>query len=198
MLLLNAALKKLLVATALLGLSAAAANASIIPVLDTVTPFGSEFEFSYSGTLAGDTGIIAGNRVVIFDFAGYVDGSISAGIYAADIDAYVELTSTLLLPPGYDDDPTIENLVFEWTGSPFNASGGPFADVSFSGLTARSIYGAVGIDAYSAVTVINNGFTVGLPAYNQGPVAVPLPETGALALLGTGFALLARRRAREA
>jgi hypothetical protein len=28
---------------------------------------------------------------VIFDFAGYVAGSISAGIYGADVDAFTEL-----------------------------------------------------------------------------------------------------------
>jgi hypothetical protein len=172
------------------------AHASIIPVLDTVTLIGSEYEFSYSGTLAGDTGLVDGNRIVIFDFQGYVDGSIDAGIYAADVDAYVELTSTISAAMlGYDDDPTIENLVFEWTGSPFNASGGPFPDVSFAGLTARSIYSATHIDGYAALTVINNGAATGLLAFNAGPVAVPVPEPGALALLVAGCGLLARRRA---
>ena len=186
--------KLLLAAIALIGL-APAAHAGIIPTLDTVTLVGTEFEFSYSGTLAGDTGLVDGNTLVIFDFRGYVPGSISAGIYGADIDAFTELTSSLLLPPGYTDDPSIANLVFEWTGSPFNASGGPFADVSFSGLSARSVFSQVGIDAYSSITEINNGVATGLAAYNQGPVGVPIPEpsTAALVILGFGLAGAARR-----
>jgi hypothetical protein len=190
--------KKLLwAATALIGL-APAAHAGMIPTLDTITPVGTEFEFSYSGTLAGDVGLVDGNRLVIFDFQGYVPNSISAGIYAADITAFTELTSSLLLPPGYTDDPSIVNLVFRWDSAPFNASGGPFADVDFAGLRARSIYSLVGIDAYSAVTQINNGATSGLPAYNQGPVGVPVPEpsTAALVILGLGLAGATRRTRR--
>jgi hypothetical protein len=181
--------KLLLTATALIGLSSAA-HASFIPVLDTITPVGTDFEFSYSATLAGDTGMIQDNLLVIFDFGGYVDGSISAGIYASDIDAFVELTSPLTLPPGYDDDPNIVNLVFKWTGAPFNSAGGPFQDVDFAGLTARSINSDVRIDAYSGITTMNNGAAGGLSAFNQGPVAVPVPEpsTAVLVILGLGLA----------
>ena len=66
-------------------------------------------------------GLVDGNRLVIFDFRGYVPNSISAGIYAADITAFTELTSSLLLPPGYTDDPSMVNLVFRFDGAPFNA-----------------------------------------------------------------------------
>ena len=189
-------MKKLLLTSIALVAWSSAAHASNIPVLDTVTLVGSEFEFSYSGTLAGDTGLVAGNRLVIFDFGGYVDGSISSGIYAADIDAFVELTSALLPPPGQTDDPTLVNLVFEWTGLPFNASGGPFPDVSFAGLSARSTNSTVVLDGYAATTQINNGAATGRPAFNSGEVGVPVPEpsTAGLVLLGlVGAALRARR-----
>jgi hypothetical protein len=175
---------------------ASAAHASSIPVLDTVTLVGSDFEFSYSATLAGDTGLVSGNQLVIFDFGGYVDGSISAGIYAADLDAFVELTSTLFPPPGQTDDPTLPNLVFQWKGAPFNGSGGPFSDVTFAGLTARSTFSTVVLDGYAAVTQTNNGAAQGRPAFNSGEVGVPVPEpsTAGLVLLGlVGTALRARR-----
>lgn len=184
-------------ASALLALPLAA-NAAVIPVLDTISLVGTEYEFSYSGTLSGDTGLVDEDVLIIYDFAGYVAGSISAGIYAADVDASTELTSALA-PIGFDDDPLLVNLVFRWIGAPFNASGGPFADVDFSGLTARSIYSATVLDAYVAQTTINNGAATGLKEYNAGAVAVAaaIPEPGTWAMMILGFggvgALLRRR-----
>jgi len=181
----------LLAAGAALGLSTAA-QASVIPVLDSVTLVGSEYEFSYSGTLAGDAGLVEGSLLIIFDFLGYVDGSISAGIYSGSVDAFVENTSALSAPFGFDDDPLIPNLVFRWNDLPFQTSGGPFTDVSFAGLSARSIFGGTHLDGYAALTVINNGAATGLPAVNSGPVAVPfgvVPEPGAWAMMILGFGL---------
>lgn len=195
-------MKKLLLATCALFALSSGANAAIIPVLDTVTPVGTEWEFSYSGTLAGDQGLVNGSQLIIYDFAGYVDGSISAGIYAADLSATTELTSLLVPPPSDTDDPLVPNLVFTWTGQPFNASGGPFADVSFAGLTARSTYNLVLKDGFSAMAVTNNGAATGDMTLNSGRVGVPasvIPEPSAwtLMILGFGFAgasLRAHRR----
>ena len=193
----------LLAATAAFALGTGA-NAAIIPVLDTVTLVGSEYEFSYSGTLAGDQGVIPGSTLVIYDFTGYVDASISAGIYAADVKAFTELTSTLPAPFGADDDPNVVNLVFRWIGAPFNASGGAFSDVSFSGLTARSTFNNTRLDGFSALAVINNGAATGTPTVNGGFVAVPdgvvVPEPATWTMLIFGFGaagamLRTRRRA---
>ncbi|HEY9235013.1 MULTISPECIES: PEPxxWA-CTERM sorting domain-containing protein [Phenylobacterium] len=196
-------MKKLLLATCAAFAVSSGASAAIIPVLDTVTPVGPDFEFSYSGTLAGDQGLVPGSQLIIYDFAGYVDGSISSGIYAADLAATVEFTSALLPPPSDTDDPLVPNLVFTWTGAPFNAAGGPFADVSFAGLTAHSIYSAVQKDGFSAKAVTNNGAATGDEAFNIGRVGVPMasvvPEPAAWALMILGFgvagaSLRARRR----
>ena len=132
-------MKKLVLAAAALLGAPTLANAAVTPVLDTVTLVGTDYEFSYSGTLSGDTG--------------YIAGSISAGIYAADLDAFVEDTSALG-PIGHDDDPTVANLVFKWKGSPFNAAGGPFADVTFAGLTARSSFAGTRLDGYSGRSIL--------------------------------------------
>ena len=192
----------LLAATALLSLPTAA-NAAITPVLDTVTLVGTDYEFSYSGTLSGDTGLVQNDTLIIYDFAGYVPGSISAGIYAADLGASTELTSAFA-PIGFLDDPLLVNLVFRWIGAPFNASGGPFPDVDFAGLTARSIYSGTTLDGYVALTTINNGAATGQKDFNAGAVAVaapgaviPEPATWGLMIMGFGLAgatLRGRRR----
>jgi hypothetical protein len=199
-------MRRLLLTTCAALAVATAANAAIIPVLDTITPVGSDFEFSYSGTLAGDQGLIFGSNLVIFDFAGYVPGSISAGIYAADLDAFVELTSSLPPPFLTTDSPLIPNLVFRYKGAPFNASGGPFDDVDFAGLSARSIYGTAEVGGFSALTITNNGAATGMLAFNTGFVGVPravdipaIPEPATWGLLILGFAgagttLRAKRR----
>lgn len=196
-------MKKLLLAACATFALSSGANAAIIPVLDTVTADGSDWIFSYSGTLAGDQGLVQGSTLIIYDFAGYVDGSIDAGIYAADLDASVELVSAIAPPPSDDDDPLIPNLVFTWTGEPFNASGGPFADVSFAGLTAKSTFSGFQNDGFSAMAVTNNGSATGDLSFNSGRVGVPMasaiPEPGTWALMilgfgGAGAALRARRR----
>ena len=69
-------MKRLLIATGAVLCLSGAAHASITPTLVSITPDGSDFDFNYSVTLSGDEGVTTGSQLVIFDFAGFVPGSI--------------------------------------------------------------------------------------------------------------------------
>lgn len=190
-------MKKGLLALALLGLTNPA-SASIIPTLESVVDNSDgTFTFNYQGTLAGDQGVVDGSKMVIFDFAGYVADSVFGP--GGQVVATTELISSgLLIPLGAVDNPTIPNLVFTWEGAPFHASGGPFADINFDGLGAKSIFGGTASSFFAANAVINNGPEVGKLATNQGPVSVPVPEPTTWAMMIAGFGLVggAMRRRR--
>src|SRR5260370_27567197 len=109
----------LLAACAVAAICAAtAAQASIIPVLMNITPDGGNFTFNYVGTLAADQGVTKGSELVIFDFNGYVACSIFAP--TPNITTSIQITSPLPLPPGFDDNPLVPNLVFTWNGPDFH------------------------------------------------------------------------------
>jgi hypothetical protein len=192
--------KLLILAGAALCL-ATGAQASIIPVLDSVTKDGSNFLYSYHATLSGDQGLTSGSELVIQDFAGYVPGSISAT--GTGFSSFI-LTSTPLLAnfntsaggvqtnAVYGDDPTITDLVFTYNGPDFHTSGGPFTDIPIMGLTAESRFGGLGVDGFSSRAIKNTGLgTVDTVAFNNGAVGVPVgpgvPEPASWALLIMGF-----------
>jgi hypothetical protein len=197
--------KLLLLAGAALCLSTGA-HASIIPVLDSVTPDGSNFLYSYHATLSGDQGLTNGSQLVIFDFAGYVPGSIFAPspfittsvVPVANFNTGAGGVQTNAV---YTDDPGIMDLVFTYNGPDFHTTGGPFTDISIPGLTAVSTFGGVGVDGFSSRAIKNSGLgTVDTIAFNNGavgvPVGVPEPASWALMILGFGGigATLRRRR----
>ena len=184
---------------------ASAAHGAIIPTLESVTPVGPNYEFDYQGTLVGDQGLVPGSRLVIFDFAGYVVGSVSAA--DPNFVATVENTSSgLILPPGFVDNPAVPNLVFTWKGLPFHASGGPYADFNFM-FKALSKYKTLALGVFSAIAVKNNDLGPGGPGtktFNTGyvtvPAPVPEPQVWAMMLAGFGLvgASLRRRRTTSA
>ena len=195
-------MKKLLLAAAALLCVSSGAHASIIPTLTNVTPDGSNFDWLYQGTLAGDQGLTDGSRLVIFDFKGYVPGSVFSPY--ANVTASVEnVTTGLLLPPGRTDDASLVNLVFTYHGPDFETSGGPFPDINFNGLMAKSTFSDLAQGIFSAQAVKNNGVGpggAGTPAYNTGFITVPNapgvpePTTWALMLVGFGLAGVSLRR----
>lgn len=201
--------KWVLAATAAIGL-AGSANAAVV-TLENVTANGAnDFTFNYQGTLGPDEGLRTGDRLVIFDFAGYIAGSVFAP--TPDVAASVEFTSpTALVTPGFTDDPTLVNLVFTYTGPDIRNTGGPFSPLDFNGLGARSTLGGRARDAFFTRTTKNNPdnvpggsntavFTLGsvtVPALGNNPDAIPEPATWAMLLGGFGMLGAATRRSRR-
>ena len=188
-------LRACLAAAAAFACVGASVQAAVIPSLSGVTNNGTNYTFTYQGTLSGDAGLTNGSRLVIFDFAGYVPGTITSPY--ANLSATVENVSTgLTTVPGTVDDPNIPNLVFTYTGPDFQVSGGPYAPIDFNGLSARSTFGGLAADTFAAQTVRNNPDGVpggsGTPIFDQGFITVPgaVPEPAAWSLLIIGFGMV--------
>lgn len=189
-------MKRALAAIAALGL-AGTAPAAIVS-LEGVSSSGSNFTFNYQATLNPDEGLRTGDRIVIFDFAGYVAGSIFSN--SDNLVATIEnVSSSALVTPGFNDDAAVANLVFTYTGPNFRSSG-PLAPFSFA-VGADSIFGQTVVDAFFSLTTKNNPsrergtkiYTLGqtsVPTFNQ----VPEPASWALMIGGFGLAGAAMRR----
>jgi hypothetical protein len=194
---------------------AAAAAAMAVPAsaavmtLTSVTANGAnDFSFTYQGTLGPDEGVRSGDRLIIYDFNGYIDGSIFTP--GANVVGTTELTSSSgLVAPGFNDDPNVVNLVFTYVGADFRNTGGPFSPFDFDGLGARSTFAGKIADAFFTLTTKNN--PDGLPGgsntaiYTLGavtvPAVLPVPEPSTWALMLGGFGLAGcalRRRDRRA
>lgn len=189
---------KLLLACGLMaGSMALAAPASAVVVFlsgaPVATPGG--YEFSYQGNFSAGEGIETGSTLVIFDFAGYVPGSIFSPY--ADVAAAAELTSGgVVLSPDFTDDPSLYNLRFTYNG----ATTLDLSNVSFGGLSAKSFFNGVATDGFAALTVKTAGPLIGSNVYSSGlvsvPTAVPEPAMWAMMLSGFGMAGSAMRRRR--
>jgi len=177
----------------------AAAPASAVVVFltgaPTVAPGG--WQYSYQANFSAGEGVQKGSTFVIFDFAGYVPGSVFSPY--ADLVASSELVSAgLPTNPDFTDDPTIPNLRFTYTG----ASLLNLSNASFSGLNAVSILSGIAHDGFGAVTVKSAGPLLGSKVYSTGLVSVPsgIPEPAAWGMMLAGFGLAgaAMRRRRFA
>lgn len=196
--------KWVLAAAAAVGL-AGSANAAVITLQGVTNNGPNNRTWTYQGTLGPDEGVRSGDRLVIFDFGGYIPGSIFTP--SANLVGTTEFTSTDPVTPGFNDDPNIINLVFTYIGPDFRNSGGPFPPLDFNGLGARSTFSFGGADAFFTLTTKNNPDGVpggsNTPVFTLGNVTVPnaVPEPASWALMLGGFGLLGlttRRRVRIA
>jgi len=202
-------MKRLLLAAGATLLASGAAHASITPVLDSITPDGTDFVFNYHAILSGDEGLTTGSTLVIFDFAGYVPGSIFAAspnitTSVVGVANFNTAAGGVQVNPLFTDDPTIPDLVFTYTGPNFRTSGGPFSDFVIMDLHAKSTLGGVALDGFSSRAISNSGLgTTGTASFNNGAVGVaaalvPEPTAWAMMLIGFGGlgSLLRARRQR--
>src|SRR3546814_14157050 len=102
-------MRKLITSVAAAAFLSVPAHAATV-LLDSVTSVSDGYEFSYAGTLDDTEGLRNGSQLVIFDFAGYVDGSVFSPY--DDVSASVEYSNPdFTLAPGVTDDRSEERRV---------------------------------------------------------------------------------------
>jgi hypothetical protein len=184
---------------------AATSALAMVPSAHAATVFlqsavldGGTWLYTYGGSLDPLEGVKSGAKLVVFDFLGYVPGSISSP--SGNITTNASLTTNLaannlVLAPEHNDDPNVMNLMWTYTGP--DVVGTP-AGITFGGLQARSTFGPGALDGFSTLTFKNaENITLGTNVYTTGSVTVPVvpePSTWAMMLFGFGAVGAAMRR----
>ena len=160
-----------------------------MPVGVSVTPEAGKFRWTYAIVLPTDSQLQSGNYFTIYDFNGYVAGSAVAPAGWAPTLANVGPTPELVRP---DDDPTIPNLSFRYTGPTITAGQtglGNFWAVSAYQLPTDSFFTAR-TNRSSDGGIDTNITSTSVPVPTATPVGPTVPEPTTLALAGLGLPLV--------
>ena len=160
--------------------------------LDGTSSSGANTFFSYAIAVPSGDSIATGNFFRIYDFDGYVPGSITA---PAGWTASVALTNNVPPPTvvlNHGDDPAIFNLVFTYTGSTPLLPGAPI-----TGFTATTTDNAISANPKDAVAQFTSTSSPGVGSFDAyiGNIAVPtnvaVPEPASMISSGLGMMILA-------
>jgi hypothetical protein len=195
-------MKKFLLITFVSLAFAGLATAAITPaILGTPTVDGSDFLWSYQISVDNQEELIAasstpcttaaacGSFFTIYDFEGYVAGSITAPAGWSTQVALTGLTNSTQNPA---DSGSVANLTFVYTGT--SPLPGPIADMT--GFSAVSTFGQVntgGTFTYQAAK-LDGLVDAGIGSINVPLSSTPEPATTGLIALGLAGIALARRK----
>ncbi|HLK58088.1 MAG TPA: PEP-CTERM sorting domain-containing protein [Chthonomonadaceae bacterium] len=196
-------ISRLLGATGLLLLGACAAQGQgLSPTFLSVTPSGSNFDFSYELDLLDNTKIDNTSNVTFYDFAGLVGTpTFTSALSGASFVGSAPLLGVVPSSLGQTDNPTLANANLAFTGaSPItNTTGstinlGTIDIISSNGLVPGGLFTGYGITSFNA----QNGSPAENNSFIQGPnTPANAPEPGTWALLVgsgvTGMVLIRRR-----
>jgi len=184
-------LKGLAGAFLLLGMISAPARAGFTITLDPGSPTGAgPFTYAYTATIPVGDQIGTGDFFRIYDFNGYVAGSI-----AAPAGWTASIASSNPTPPpnvilSHGDDPAIPNLIFTYTGA------APIIGAAtISGFTAQSTFGFLGaIKDFAGRDRKADGSFVDSVGDVRVPGPVPEPASVVSLLFGGALIAVAGRR----
>lgn len=168
-------------------------SAAITPVLQSVTPDGSDYLWTYSASVGTGIRIATDDFFTVYDFGG-LDGGAQAPSGWAYSSADTGPAVFLLAPA---DDPTIPNVTFEYTGPNIvgPASLGDFSVLSTSDLQVPT--------AWASYSTRNGGNLDGTFASDMGSTVAPeqitspnIPEPATCGLV-VGLAAVSSLRRRK-